>query len=192
MVRHIDTEALNSVATQLFKHQDFKLSVALQRVKSNVYRPGTLQTYFTGMRRFIATGDADLNRAPQAFYDLIRSYMNTHVAKLTPSEADKADTYTARGHNRRGGKVKVVKPAEKKVTKDPSKIQLSNETLEKIKKIPEKVHTVGLMVSGKNTSKIKVFKNEDVLEGYMEAYKEMDENNELTFDIVDVIYSKRV
>jgi len=195
--RTVSREELDVVAKQLFKHQDFKISALKKRVTSNKWSPTTLITYYTGMRRFIATGDADLNRAPKVFYDLIKEYMNTHVSKLTPSEADRASAYTEK--KRTSGpvkKIRVKSSADMFENKSPkvgsNKIEIKEETLEALKKVPEKIHTVGLLLKDGEDTIIRVFENEDVLKGFKQAFKYMDKSNELTFNEVDVTYTTRV
>lgn len=187
--RTVDRSEMDVIAKQLFKHQDFKISSIRKKVISDKWSPTTIITYYTGMRRFIATGNADLNRAPKVFYDLIREYMNTHVAKLTPSESDKAAAYTEK--KRTSGKVRTIVKATKPVTRDPRKIEIKPETLEAIKSVPKKVKTVGLLLKDGEDTIIRVFENEDVLKGFTQAFKYLDKNNELTFDVVDITYSKK-
>ena len=75
--------------------------------------------------------------------------------------------------------------------KSTTKIEVKPETLEAIKNTPTKVRTVGLLLKDGEDTIIRVFENEDVLKGFTQAFKYLDKNNELTFDVVDVTYSKK-
>ena len=122
------------VAQNLYKHQNFKSSAIPGRVHSSYYKDSSIVALHSILRRYLATGKRDEVRASRLFYDTIDNLRNTHCSILRPSVEEEAKPYVEcpiRGKKAKAP-VKVITPA-KKYSPNSNKIEISNDTMEKIK-----------------------------------------------------------
>lgn len=185
-------EQVKSLATNLYKHLDYKTNVVMERVKIGNYVPTTIGQMHSLARSYIY-GNKKFSKAPATFYDVLESLKNSHYAKLTPSEENKAKPFATKTRTVKGSKV-VTRKQEPQVSNEistnNSKLNISSQTLESIKKQQEKQQGVqrktGILVD----NVIKLFKNEDQLSGYLMACQDVD--NSTNLQVVDVVITPRI
>ena len=182
----VRTEKLDSLALNLYKHIQFAPKLINEKVQDTNYTESTIHTYFMGMKHYVKTGIRNLKQAPNAFYDAIQEYMDKHVGQLTPKESEKVQT---RGKYHRVPKtpVKVYKESSVKSNTSSNKINISPETIQTIQNIG-KVSGVGIKVG----SGIKLFENEDVMNGYIQCLNDFKgQIEDLTYEVIDFSYKVR-
>ena len=179
---------LQTLGTDLFKYQKFSTKALKKYVPIPSWlNDATYLKYVSGMRQFLKDGTTATNYAPVMLYDVLQKCLDKHTAVLTPSMDDK---YIPGQYGRKTGskplnsKVKVTKMEESKVN-NSTKIELSENTQQILKVQRETVKTVGLMLD----NIIKILPDESYLRGYMDAYKE--QNEDMKFCIVDITYHVR-
>lgn len=154
------------LAVELYKHQNFRASAIKQRVKSDVYQESSVIAFLSLLRKYVHTGEKDLKRACQEFYNTIDQLKQQHYSILRPSEEDEARPFAQHNYGRRASK--VVKRVEKQPTQTStcSKININVDTLQKIKN----ANTFeGVQID----DCIKLFNNKDVMSGFLSAFSYM-------------------
>lgn len=156
-----------SVAQQLYKHQNFKSSVIPNKVVSNFYKDSSVVALHSMLRRYLATGVKDLTRTPEVFYTTVDNLRNTHCSILRPSLSEEARPYTGHpGRGKRSSKkassVKIVSPAKKEYNPNSNKIEISNDTMEKLK---SKNTYIALQLE----DSFMTFSNDDEMNGFLKA-----------------------
>ena len=150
------TEPLKLLVKQLYKHQNFKIKVVLERINHLNYTEGTIGNYFTAIRNYLKNGTKS-KFAGTRVYEIVDELKATHEAILTPSEKDRIIEY-----NRK-------KPSENLVTL-PHSLQ--------IEPIPTKTINLG-QYGVKINNTIKLFPSKDACMAYIECYREFDTSKDL-------------
>ena len=140
---------LIDVTTSLFKYQNFKGESMVKKVPSNYYKGTSLKAMSAIMRNYLRTGDRSNKRVQPLFYDTLDKCVANHVQPLVPSANDKAGVYKGRKNTAKA----VVTKAAKHVTKP---INTS--------------YKLALQVD----DMIKICPNQSYMDGYMDAFKQME------------------
>lgn len=146
------TEPLKLLIKQLYKHQNFKIKVVLERINHLNYTEGTIGNYFTAIRNYLKNG-AKSKFVGTRVYEIIDELKATHEAILTPSERDRVTIYN-----------------HKQTTTVPQ--QFSTEP------IPTKTINLG-QYGVKINNTIKLFPTKDACMAYIECYREFDSSKDL-------------
>ena len=154
------------VAQQLYKHQNFKSTAIPTRVTSSYYKSSSIVALHSILRRYLATGVKDEERASALFYNTIDNLRNTHCSILRPSLEEEAKPYVAcpkRGKKaKKASSVKIVTPAKKAYDPNSNKIEISNDTMEKIK-------SRNTYMALQLEDSFMTFTNEDEMNGFLKA-----------------------
>ena len=164
----VDLQAQIELAQQLYRYQNFRAVCLENKIQSDNYQFSSIKAFHSLLRRYLATGEKDLQRATDTFYNTIDKLKETHCAILTPSQKDLAPVYKRKPKSVRKSKSYVSKsiPLES-IDTQISKINLSQDTLNKIKKTDT---VVGIKVN----DCIKLFDNEDIMKGFVDAFSFME------------------
>ena len=183
------TPKLDSLALDLYRHLQFAPRLITEKVTHEDFKPNTIYTYFMGMKNYIKYGTPNLKQAPQAFYDAIQECVDKHVSQLTPKESEKVRvinrTYKM-GPRKKKPEVKVYHTDEKGFQEPKmGKIKISKETMDTIQNIG-KVSGIGIKVG----TNIKLFENEDVLDGYVQCLNDLKPQltEEVKWEVIDLTY----
>lgn len=165
----VDLQAQIELAQQLYRYQNFRAVCLENKIQSDNYQFSSIKAFHSLLRRYLATGEKDLQRATDTFYNTIDKLKETHCAILTPSQKDLAPVYKRKPKGVRKSKSYVSKsiPVEVGSNTQTSKINLSQDTLNKIKKTDT---VVGIKVN----DCIKLFDNEDIMKGFVDAFSFME------------------
>lgn len=155
-----DDNAVIEVAENLFKYQNFKGDVVCSKYKQNYYNDSSLKAMLSIMRSYLLTGKKDNKRVPPIFYATVDKCLANHVQPLKASEAD-----AARAFRNKPQKSKVVKKTVKTSTPVYEKKVLKN--FENYKK---QTYKLALQVE----DMIKICPDESYMNGYMDAFKQME------------------
>lgn len=162
------------VAQKLYKHQNFKSTSIPERVTSSYYKSSSIVALHSILRRYLATGLKDEERASALFYDTIDNLRNTHCSILRPSADEEARPYTAcpkRGKKaKKASPVKVITPA-KKYNPNSNKIEISEETMEAIK-------SRNTFMALQLDDSFMTFKNDDEMNGFLKACTQFGKSSE--------------
>jgi len=159
------------VAQNLYKHQNFKSTAIPEKVKSSYYKSSSIVALHSILRRYLATGLKDEERASALFYDTIDNLRNTHCSILRPSAAEEARPYTAcpkRGKKAKSP-VKIITPAKKSYNPNSNKIEISNDTMEKIK-------SRNTYLALKLEDSFMTFANDSEMNGFLKACTQFGKN----------------
>lgn len=166
-------EEIVRIAQQLYKYSNYKRTLIPQKVSSEYYADGSLIALYSILRKYLATSEKDLKRAPNVFFDTIDSLAANHYAKFTPKKDEEAAPYSRQPNRGRpkSSKVKKIRTNEE-VETTPSfnsneKINISKETLQKIQ---DAKYYIGVKVN----DAIKLFDNEDIMKGFISAFSYME------------------
>jgi len=151
------TEPLKLLVKQLYKHQNFKNKVVLERINHLTYTENTVNLYLQKIRLYLKDGVKNKAVAPRV-YDIVDELKATHESILTPSERDRHI-------------VRDYKPTAKKVVSLPP---LNTAT----EPIPTKTINLG-QYGVKINNTIKLFPSKDACMAYIECYREFDDTKEL-------------
>lgn len=146
------TEPLKLLVKQLYKHQNFKNKVVLERINCLTYTQNTVELYLTAMRRYLKTG-AKSKTVAKRIYDIVDELKATHESILTPSEKDRVTTYN----------YKQTTTVPQQFTTEP---------------IPTKTINLG-QYGVKINNTIKLFPTKDACMAYIECYREFDTTKDL-------------
>lgn len=141
------TEPLKLLVKQLYKHQNFKNKVVLERINRLTYTENTVNLYLQKIRLYLKEGIKNKAVAPRV-YDIVDELKATHESILTPSESDRHI-------------VRDYKPTTKKVVSLPQRQETTKITT---KTTP---HQYGV----KCENSIKIFDSKDWALGYLECFK---------------------
>ena len=182
----VRTKELDALALNLYKHFQFSPSLITEKVQDPNYSESRIRTCFIGLRKFVKTGERHKKLAPNAFYDAVQECIDKHVAQLTPKASEKCQS---RGQYTRKPKapVKVYKEETSTTKRTGSeKITISPEVLKMIHDT-NKVNAVGILVG----SNIKLFENEDILNGYLQCLNDLKPQltDNIEWQVIDLSYS---
>ena len=108
------TEPLRLLVKQLYKHQNFKNKVILERINRLTYTENTVNLYLQKIRLYLKDGVKNKAVASRV-YDIVDELKATHESILTPSESDRHI-------------VRDCKPAAKKVVTLPQRQETTKTT----------------------------------------------------------------
>lgn len=165
----MDTEVTVNLATQLYKYQNYKSSAAVKNIDCSAYQDSSIIAFHSLLRKYITTGQKDLQRANDTFYNTIDSLREKHYTILRPSEQDQARPYTLHSRKTKSVVKTSTDNSVKPVSKDPQKLNISADTMEKVKQCMDK-SVIGVQVE----DSIKLFDNEDVMKGFISAFSYME------------------
>lgn len=169
--KSVDAEALISVTEQLYKYQNYKGTIAAQKIKTDRYMPTSVIALHSLLRRYLTTGEKDLKRTNPLFYQTIDELKQKCYTPLTPSLSEQAKVYTSKTRTTKN-KCKVIKTESNQINnlnniQNNNKINISSETLDKIRKNES---YIGVQIK----DAIKLFNNEDTLSGFISAFSFME------------------
>lgn len=154
-------EPFKLLVKQLYKYQDFKTSVILNKINKLTYKDATIRVYVAAMRKYLKTGVEDCNA--RSLYDIIDELKATHTPILTPSASERHKSYKPR-------KQKPAKPSPAPVPVEPPKY---------IEKIPPQYGV-------KSGDWIKLFSTKEMALGYIECYKVIGDGKPVELVTVDL------
>ncbi len=146
------TEPLKLLVKQLYKHQNFKNKVVLERINHLIYSEKTISLYLQKIRSYLKDGIKNKAVAPRV-YEIVDELKATHEAILTPSEKDRVTTYN----------YKQTTTVPQQFTTEP---------------IPTKTINLG-QYGVKIGNTIKLFPSQDACMAYIECYREFDTSKDL-------------
>ncbi len=192
------TRDIEVVANHMYRYVDFLASVAVAKLPESGYPDSSLKIFHSIARKYVTTGLKREGKASNKFFKTLDVLMATHCAKYRPSEKEKAREFKLKNRQSKNNKKINVKicPDEINSKSDTSlrnsctKMNISQATLTSVKnqiKIQaSKQNAVALLIN--NT--MKLFENEDVLNGYVMACNDID--NTIKLEVVDVVITPRV
>ena len=136
--------------TQLYKHQNFKLSAVLKRVNRTSYSTHTLRAYLSAIKVYVNTGRKTRNLSGGG-YKIIDKLIANHVQILTPSNEDKANEFYTK------------KPSPPTPPKEP----------------PKYTEIIPNQYGVKCDNMIKLFDSKEYCLGFIECWKQLN-NKEAT------------
>lgn len=166
-----------NIATQLYRYQNYKGTCLEGKVSSDIYQMSSIVAFHSLLRKYIATGKKDLQRATDIFYNTIDTLKSQCYTILRPTESERARQYKEHDHsNTVRSKKSITKVVNPSVTKpmETNKINISNETLQAIK------HNNSIIYALQINDKLKIFPSKERREGWIEGVVEMmdmDSNN---------------
>ena len=140
------TEPIKLLFKQLYKYQDFKASVVLNKINKLTFKDNTIKTYLTSMRTYIKDGTKTLSNS--MMYDYIEELKSVHTPILTPSLSERHIV------NNITPKEKSIQIIQKQSVEQPKYIE----------KIPPQY---GVMCD----NKIVLQPNKEMALGYLECYR---------------------
>ena len=88
------TEPFKLLVKQLYKYQDFKTVVILNRINKLTYKDSTIRVYVDAMLKYLKKGVKVCNAS--SLYDIIDELKATHAPILTPSISERRKEYKLR------------------------------------------------------------------------------------------------
>ena len=111
------TEPLRLLVKQLYKYQNFKTVVILNKINKLTYKDNTIKLYIDAIRKYLKDG-TKLHNVPR-IYEIIDELKATHAPLLTPSESERVRVYT----HRNSIKVALPSPTPEKPAEPPKYIE---------------------------------------------------------------------
>lgn len=170
----VDVKYQVELAKELYRYQNFKSSVISNKVKSEAYQGSSIVAFHSLLRKYLANGKKDLQRATEAFYNAIDEAKAAYTSILRPSDEEAARPYTEHNFGGKGHKsspVKIITPAKKSYDPNSNKIEISQDTMEKIK-------SRNTYLALKLEDSFMTFNNTDEMNGFLKACTQFGKNAE--------------
>lgn len=172
--KQIKNDLYKLLIKQLWKYQNFKNEVALEKINRMHYQKHTVVNYMSMLRGYVATGKKRLDTMSENFYSIIDDLRDKHEAVLTPSEDDKFVPRRAYMNykNKHNDEVIIL-------NKEP----VVQEVISELKPAFQKF---GVLCE----NKIRVFDTKEYCNGFIDCYKTIGDGKEvklikITYEFVD-------
>ncbi len=159
------TEPLKQLIKQIYKYQNFKTRVILEKINRGAYSENTVALYIDKIRQYIRFGTKNTHTGTQ-IYEIVDELKANHTPILTPSESDKARVCNRKSKH-------VTNPSPTPVQKTPV------EPPKYIEKIPPQY---GI----KCGDWIRLQPTKEMALGYIECYKVIGDGKPVELVTVDL------
>lgn len=159
------TEPLKLLITQLYKYQNFKAVVILDKINKLTYKDNTIKLYIDATRRYLKDG-AKICSTPRV-YEIIDELKAVHTPILTPSESEKRVEYKFKKQKH------VTNPSPTPVQKTP---------VEPPKYIEKILPQYGVRCG----DWVKLFSTKEMCLGYIECYKVIGDGKPVELVTIDL------
>ena len=89
------TEPLKLLAKQLYKHQDYKFSIVINRINRLNFKDSTIYEYYRKIRQYLTDGTK--HKGYDALYRYVNEFKESGLTPLRPSEKEAIKKYTRSG-----------------------------------------------------------------------------------------------
>lgn len=172
--KNIKNDLYKLFIKQLWKYQNFKNEVVLEKINCMHYQKHTVVNYMSVLRNYMATGVKRLDTMSENFYSVIDDLKNRHEAVLTPSENDKFIPRRAymRYKNKRNDEVIIL-----------NKESVVQEVTSELKPAFQKF---GVLCE----NKIRMFDSKEYCLGFIDCYKTVGDGKEvklikMNYEVID-------
>lgn len=155
------TEPLKQLVKQIYKYQNFKAGIILEKINRANYSEATTRLYINKIKQYLKTG-IRVHSTPTSVYKIIDELKAVHTPILTPSESERAQVYYSK---------------YSKLATNPAPVSV--EPPKYIDKIPPQY---GVMCE----NKIILQPSKEMALGYLECYKIIGDGKAVKLVTVDI------
>ena len=152
MKRHgYPDDVVREVAKNLYRLQNFKAGAVCREFKQSYYQDSSLKAMLSLLRKYLNTGKRDTKRVSKVFYTTINNCIDNNAEILIPSNRDAARNFIRKSKN------------------NPRSV-ISSRVSTTPRTTPVQNYKIALQVD----DMIKICPNQSYMDGYMDAFKQME------------------